>query len=116
MPTFTQPRKYQTDAGTIVRIRISDQGLAALANAEPAGAVTDSKIFAFARNPGSRRKKELNARGVVLGRLVGVAPNQFTRRTFLPILTPARLTAIALDATVTLNGQEYTVRDKIDEA
>jgi len=109
-------RKYETDAGTIGRIRISDASAAALANAEPAGAVDDPNVFAFASNPGSKRKKQLNARGVKLGRTVGTAPNTFTRYTFLPILTKARLDAIAIDATVTLNGNEYTVRDKVNEA
>ena len=108
--------KYETDAGTVVRIRMSTEGAAAAGNVPPAGAVDDAKIFAFASNPGSKRKKALNARGVVLGRTVGVAPNTFVRRTFLPILTRARLDAIATDAEVTIGGQTYTVRDKISEA
>lgn len=116
MPRFTQPRKYQTDAGTIVRIRVADEALTAVANGEPAGAVDDAAIWAFASNPGSKRKKALNARGLILGRTVGTAPNTFTRRTFLPVLTPAALTAIAIDAPVTLDGVEYTVRDKRNEA
>ncbi len=84
-------KKYETDAGTVIRIRMSVEGSTAAGNIEPAGAVDDVKIFAFASNPGSKRKKALNARGVILGRTVGVAPNTFVRRTFLPILTRARL-------------------------
>lgn len=116
MPTFSQPRKYQTNAGTIVRIRISDQAVAALDNAEPGGALDDINIWAFASSPGSKKKKALNARGFILGRTVGTAPNQFVRKTFLPILTIAAWTNTALNEAVTLNGVAYNVRDKVDEA
>ncbi len=108
--------KYETDAGTIVRIRISSDTKAIAGNAPPAGAIDDTKIYAFASNPGSKRKKALNARGIKLGRLVGVAPNQFTRYTFAPILTKAGLDGIAIDTEVTVGGVAYTVRDKVDEA
>jgi hypothetical protein len=109
-------KKYETDAGTIVRIRISVEGSTAAGNVEPAGAIDDAKIFAFASNPGSKRKKALNARGVILGRTVGTAPDTFVRRTFLPILTRARLDAIVVNSAVTIGGKEYTVKDKISEA
>lgn len=108
-------RKYATDAGTIVRIRMSPDSAAVAGNTEPAGAVNDSNIFAFASNPGSRRKKALNARGIVLGREVGTAPNEFTRRTFVPISTVAGLAGIAVNTAVTVGGVAYTVRSKINE-
>jgi len=111
-----QRTKYQTDEGTVVNIRVSSATIAATGQGVPAGAVDDANLWAFARNPGSRRKKELNARGVVLGRTVGTAPNQFMRRTFLPILTKAALDAIAIDSAVTLNSVVYTVQSKVQEA
>lgn len=109
-------KKYQTDAGTVVQIRISDASAAVAGNTEPAGAIDDEKIFAFASNPGSKRKKALNARGIVLGRSVGTAPDTFVRRTFVPILTKAGLDGITIGTAVTLNGNAYTVRSKVDEA
>lgn len=115
MATFTET-KYQTDAGTVVRIRVSDDAIAAAGQVIPAGAVTDKALWAFAGNPGSRRKRQLNARGVVLGREVGTDPNTFTRRTFLPIMTKAALDAIAIGAAVTIGGEAYTVRAAINEA
>jgi hypothetical protein len=111
-----QRSKYSTDEGTVVNIRVSSETLGATGQAVPAGAVDDANLWAFASNPGSRRKKALNARGVVLGRTVGTAPNQFVRRTFLPILTKAALDAITIDSAVTLNGVAYTVQSKVQEA
>lgn len=109
-------KKYQTDAGTIGRIRISTDSAAVAGNTEPAGAVDDENVFAFASNPGSRRKKQLNARGIVLTRTVGTAPNTFKRRTFVPILTKAGLDGITIDTAVTVGGVAYTVASKIQEA
>lgn len=108
-------RKYSTDSGTIVRIRMGTDAAALASNPEPAGAIDDANIFAFASNPGSRRKKALNARGLVLGRTVGAAPNTFVRRTFVPISTKTALDAIAIDTAVTIGGAEYTVKSKIQE-
>lgn len=115
MPS-TVETKYQTDKGTIARIRIGTSASTQAKNTAPAGAVTDKAIFAFARNPGSRRKKELNARGLILGRTVGTAPDTFVRRTFMPVLTPAALAAYTIGETVTINTVAYTVRDFINEA
>lgn len=108
-------RKYSTDSGTVVRIRMGTDAAGLASNPEPAGAVDDPNIFAFASNPGSRRKKALNARGLVLGRTVGTPPNSFVRRTFLPISTKTALDAIAIDTAITINAVEYTVKSKIQE-
>lgn len=108
--------KYQTDAGTVVRIRVSDETIAAAGNAAPAGAVDDQKIFAFASNPGSKRKKALNARGLILGRTVGTAPDTAVKYTFLPIFTKAAMDGIEDGATYTLRDKAYTVRSRVDEA
>lgn len=115
MATF-QTSKYETDAGTVVRIRISDAALGVLGNAPPAGAIDDPNIYAYAQNPGSKRKKQLNARGVRLQRFVGTGAARKRFTTFVPILTEAALDAVTVGATVTLNAVEYTVADKIDEA
>jgi len=108
--------KYQTDAGTVVNIRASDATIAATGNTAVTAALDDEKIWAFASNPGSRRKRQLNARGVVLGRTVGTAPNAFVRKTFMPVFSKAALDAMEKGTAVTLNGVAYTIRSKIDEA
>lgn len=110
-------KKYQTDAGTIVRIRSSAQVLAFTGQAEPAGAVDEPNVYAFASNPGSRRKKALNARGVVLTRAVGTAPNILVRRTFVPIYTQAAWTAIVVGAArPAYGGFDWVIGGKIPEA
>jgi hypothetical protein len=109
-------RKYETDEGTIIRIRATDSTAGAPGNTEPAGAVDDIRLFAKASEPGNRRNSELNARGLILGRNVGTAPNVFVRRTFVPYFTKAAMDAVAIDSEVTINGVVYTVRDRRDEA
>lgn len=115
MATFSTS-KYETNAGTIVRIRISDAAKAVLSNAEPAGAIDDGNIYAYAQNPGSKRKKQLNARGVRLQRFTGTGAARKRYTTFLPILTKTVWDGITVGADVTLNTVAYTVADKVDEA
>jgi hypothetical protein len=117
MATGFKYRSYTTDAGTVVRIRMSSQAAAFTGQGPLDTAIDDEGIFAFASNPGSKRKKSLNARGVVLGREVGTAPNVFTRRTFVPITTKGALDLITLNTAVpAYGGQAWTILDKIDEA
>lgn len=111
-----QTSKYETDAGTVVRIRISDAALGVLSNTPPAGAVDDGNIYAYAQNPGSKRKKQLNARGVRLQRFTGTGAARKRFTTFVPILTETAFDGVTVGATVTLNGVEYTVADKVNEA
>lgn len=111
----TDTYSYTTDADQVYNIRLSP----ASAGATGQGAIdttrTDDNIFVSASSPGSRRKKGLQARGVRLFRTVGTAPNSFKLRSFLPITTQAALAAIALNTTITLNGQAWTVGAKVNE-
>jgi hypothetical protein len=117
MATGLSYRKYQTDAGTIVRIRSSSQVVAFTGQAEPAGAVDDPNVFAYASNPGSKRKKQLNARGVILTREVGTAPNIIVRRTFVPIFTKTAFDAIVVGAArPAYGGFDWVIGDKVNEA
>lgn len=108
---------YTTDSGTVVRLRMSAQARAFTGQGPTDTAIDDEKIFAFASNPGSKRKKALNARGVVLSREVGTAPNTFVRRTFVPITTKGALDLITINTAVpAYGGNAWVVADKIDEA
>lgn len=111
-----QIKKYSTDAGTVVRIRISDQSLSFAANTEPAGAIDDGNIFAFAQNPGSRRKKQLNARGLRLQRFTGTGAARKRFTTFLPILQKSVLDAQTIGDEIVLGSVSYTIADKVQEA
>lgn len=117
MATGFKYRSYTTDTGLVVRIRMSEQ----VANFTGQGATTqtieDDHIYAFASNPGSRRKKQLNARGVMLGRDVGTSPNIFRRKTFVPITTEGALAALSVGTAVAAyGGQAWTIDQKISEA
>lgn len=117
MATGFQYVSYTTDAGTVVRLRMSAQARAFTGQGALDTAVDDENIFAYASNPGSRKKKQLNARGVVLTRKVGAAPNEFTRRTFVPITTEAALDALTINTAVpAYGGQAWVIADKIQEA
>lgn len=116
MAASYQVKKYQTDAGTIGRIRISDQSLSFAANVEPAGAIDDENIFAFASNPGSRKKKQLNARGLRLQRFTGTGAARKRFTTFLPILTQSVLDAQTIGDEIVLGSVSYTIADKVAEA
>jgi hypothetical protein len=115
MPAF-QTAKYQTDAGTIVRIRISESTATVAGNGEPAGALTDGRLFAYASNPGSRRGNQLNARGLRLERFLGIGINRKRLTTFLPVLTPAGLATFTDGAALVIGGETYAIASKIGES
>lgn len=117
MATGFKAVSYTTDAGTVVRIRMSKQAQDIAGQGGLTAAIDDPNIFAYASNPGSKAKKQLNARGIILTRTVGTAPDTFQRRTFVPITTLAALNAITLNSAITgYGGNNYTVAEKIAEA
>lgn len=108
---------YTSDAGTVVRLRMSAQARGLTGQGPTDTAIDDENIFAYASNPGSKRKKALNARGVVLAREVGTPPNVFVRKTFVPITTKGALDLITINTAVpAYGGHAWVVADKIQEA
>lgn len=117
MATGFKAVSYTTDAGTVVRLRMSKQAQDIVGQGPINTAIDDENIFAFASNPGSNRKKTLNARGIVLSREVGTAPNTFQRRTFVPITTKGALDLITINTAVpAYGGNAWVVADKVQEA
>jgi hypothetical protein len=117
MATGFKARSYTTNAGTVVRIRMSSQVALFPGQGTLDTAIDDENIFAFASNPGSKRKKALNARGVILGREVGTDPNKFIRRTFVPISTQTAWNALAINTPVpAYGGFAWEILEKVDEA
>lgn len=108
--------KYQTDAGTIVRLRMDDAKGAITGNTEPAGAIDDSKIWAIVSDAGRRRKLSLAPRGVVFTREGTGADLNKVFRVFIPALTPAALTALVAAGTIEYKGEDYDLLDTISEA
>lgn len=108
---------YTTDAGTVVRIRMSKQAQDFAGQGTLTAVPGDDKVFAYASNPGSKKKKQLNARGVILTREVGTAPNTFNRRTFVPITTASALAALTTGgAAISYGGNTWTIASKVSEA
>jgi hypothetical protein len=105
-------RKYESDLlGLVIQVRMSDQE-AAVYGTEPAAA-RDSKLHAF--NGGSKRKFGIHARGLILKRTTGTAPDLRVRRTFLPKPTVTSWEGVALDSTVTIASVDWTVDSKTAE-
>lgn len=101
---------YESDAGVSFQIRLdSDQA------AEAGGVAGVSDVPAHVRVSTSRREYGVQPRHIVAARLVGAAPNQFTKSTRLPICTPTAFAAIAVGSAIEINGISYTVRTKVAE-
>jgi hypothetical protein len=115
MATFKRV-SYTTDAGTVGRIRMSASSQGVAGQGSLITAITDPNLYAFASNPGSKRKKQLNARGIRLVRTLGTGDATKTLRTFVPITTKAALDALVVGTAVTINAVAYTIGDKIQEA
>jgi len=109
-------KKYQSDAGTILKIRLDSAKAGITGNSEPAGAITDTQLQAIVSNPGNRRKQGLHARGVVFSRVGTGADLNKVFRVFIPCFTTASQTAVAGTASITYKGQTFTNPLAIGEA
>ncbi len=107
---------YTTDAGTIGRIRLSTVSQTFAGQGSLVATIDDPNLFAFASNPGSRRKKQLNARGVSLTRSTGTGDARKVFRTFVPITTKAALDALVVGTAVTSPAGGWSIASKIQEA
>jgi len=101
---------YESDSGVSFYIRMdTDQ-------ATEAGAVAGTPdIAAHVQVSGSGRRYGIQPRHIVATRLVGVAPDQYTKSTRMPVCTPAAFAALADNAAIVINGTNYTIARKVDE-
>lgn len=112
MPARTRT-KYESDDAEVYAISLSPD-FAAKAGAAPSGGVTSPIKVKVSKG---NREYGLRPRGVTLSRTLGVAPDTFTKTTFLPVLTQAAFAsaAFALDAKITIGTTEWTVVSKRGE-
>jgi len=108
--------KYQTDAGTIVNIRMDEDKMGIEGNAEPAGAIDDPKIYAIVSDKGRRRKQSLAPRGVIFNRLGAGADLNKVFSVFIPACTPAALTALASGDPIVYKTLPYNFVSTVGEA
>jgi hypothetical protein len=105
--------KYQSDDGDIHPIRLSQDSIDA-AGAAPAGAIdSDIRVKVSKGN----REFGIRPRGVNLVRTVGTAPNEFTKRKFLPVLTETAFDSatFAVDADIDVGSVSWKVGSKQGE-
>lgn len=101
-------RKYETDPGVVMLCRL-DTGSLSFAGTEAAGALD---LDASVVQSQSRRSFGVKPRFATLSREVGTAPNTFNKYKRVPLLTPARATAVTalIGTTVQIGGTDWTVR------
>lgn len=101
---------YESDSGVSFYIRIDKE------QATEAGAVSGTPdVAAHVQISGSSRRFGIQPRHVVASRLVGTAPDQYTKSTRMAVCTPAAFAAIADNSAITIGGVQYTVSRKVDE-
>lgn len=113
---FAQGARYEADDGTVYRIRVQPETLAASiggVNASAAGAVDGQGTV---RVGGGNRKFGIKARAVSI-RFTGTPPTGYDEGEILrvPIMTPTRYSSIALGTTGTYLGVACEVVGKSPE-
>jgi hypothetical protein len=105
--------KYEDDDLTVHRIVLSS-AYSAVAGTAPTGAVTAKGTVKVTK---SSREYGVRPRGVRLSRVIGTAPDQFKKYTFLPVLTVTGFAGSGFSpgSTITIGSTAWTVAKKIGE-
>lgn len=101
---------YESDLGFVCLLRVGDAELAATTLSV---AAIDAPFHAL--NSGSRRKFGLHPRGLLLSRVVGVAPNQFNKSSFIAAPTVAAYNAANVGDDLSIGANVWTVSGKRPE-
>lgn len=108
--------KYQSDAGGVYSIRLSNDFFLAAPNTSIAAAYTDKRVQVTSSSPGNKRKSGLHARGFVIG-LPATAPDTgYIARSFMPITLLSGFNGKNVGDTVLPDGETWEIIDKIGEA
>lgn len=111
-------KKYESDSGSIHKLRMSTAKAAVANNTEPSGSIDSSIRVKVSK---SNREYGIRPRGARLYRTVtgGTGDDAVTKTlyAFLPILTAAVYdgNSFAEEATVTYNGSTWKVLSKVAE-
>lgn len=101
---------YESDLGFVCQVRMSAGEFAAVT---ASSSTVDAAFHCL--NSGSRRKFGIHPRGLVLSRVVGTAPNQFNKTSFISTPTAAAWEAVNVGSTVTISTVEWKVSGKRPE-
>lgn len=80
----------------------------------PGTGTAEFALHAF--NGASRRRFGIHARGATLRRVIGDGEASRVVRSFLPYGTQAALDSLAINSTVTIGGNTWTVASKVPES
>lgn len=99
--------KYESDTGDIHLMRLLPVR-AAVAGTPPAAATTSSIKVKVSKTNG---EYGIRPRGVTLSRVLGTAPDTFSKTSFLPVVTPADFatSTFQLGETVTIDSVVWTI-------
>lgn len=112
--------KYETNNGSIFNVIVDDSsGASTFIGSEPSGAYTENMTVRVSKN---NKEVGISPRAILLEREIntGAADQNCliqvaSRYKRIPILTETRWDTIALNSTVTIGGQAYTVKKKLQE-
>ena len=106
--------KYESDTGLVHPMKVDSTRTTHIGTA-PTGAY-DTKISV--KQSKSKSEAGIKPRGVRLSRILGTAPDTFSKTTFLPVVTVTALATSAFDigATITINSIAWKVESKVGES
>lgn len=81
-------KKYQSDAGGIYSIRVSDDVAAAGGNTAITAAFSDKKVKVAVTGTENRRKSGIRARGFRVGLPTAVGASTYSATSFIPVFSP----------------------------
>lgn len=107
-------RTYHSDGGGDYPIRISNKSKAVFAN-DVNVAYTDGNVAVSVAHHGQKRRVGITARGVVIGLPTAPGANTYSKKTFVPVLLKTSYDTISKGDTVTYDGGDWIVLDKVAE-
>lgn len=97
---------YQSDAGSVYKIRISEDKADLGGAGAVATAITDPNVEVIA-SEGGRKKFGIHARGVKFSRTVGIPPESFKKYIFIPCMTKTIQNELLAEANITYKTLVY---------
>lgn len=107
-------KKYQSGAGGVYSIRISND--AAALSTTAIGGYTDKLVRVYASGAGRSRLGGLRARGFRLGLPTAAGATTYSATTFVPILSPTDYADPKVGDLIAYQNGQWEILKKIDEA
>lgn len=105
---------YHSDAGGDYPVKISNKSKAVFSNNVSVD-YTDGNVAVSVSHHGQKRRVGITARGVIIGLPTAAGASTYTKKTFVPVLLKTSYDTISKGDTVTYDGGNWIVLDKIAE-